>query len=61
MTLPATFHATVEALRDASATEEMIAAAIKAGGNLRIPHHAREAGHASMRMARRVHASLAPT
>jgi hypothetical protein len=37
MTLPTTLPAIVEALRNAGATEEMIAAAVKAGGELQNP------------------------
>jgi hypothetical protein len=38
MTLPTLQPAIVEALRSAGATEEMIAAAVKASGELRTPH-----------------------
>jgi hypothetical protein len=43
MTLPTTLRAIRKALRNAGATEEMIAAAVKAGGESGIPHRAREA------------------
>jgi hypothetical protein len=38
MTLPTLQPAVIEALRSAGATEEMIAAAVKAGGESRTPH-----------------------
>jgi hypothetical protein len=38
MKLPTLQPAVIEALRSAGATEEMIAAAIKAGGESRTPH-----------------------
>jgi hypothetical protein len=38
MTLPTLLSAIVEALRSAGATEEMIAAAVKASGELQTPH-----------------------
>jgi hypothetical protein len=47
MTLPPLLTAVVEALRSAAATEEINAAAVKAVGNLGIPHRAAAAGHAS--------------
>jgi hypothetical protein len=41
MTLPTLLSAIVEALRSAGATEEMIAAAVKASGELQTPHPGR--------------------
>ena len=62
MTLPTTLRAIVEALRSAGATEEMIATAVKAGGEsggeLGIPHRAREARGASTPMGRRAGALI---
>jgi hypothetical protein len=62
MTVPTLLSAIVEALRSAGATEEIIAAAVKAGGesvgNLGMPHRAREAGGASMAMTRRASALI---
>jgi hypothetical protein len=43
MMLPTALHAIVEALRTAGAIEEMIAAAVTAGGESQTPHRAREA------------------
>ena len=43
MTLPTLQPAIVEALRSAGATEEIIAAAVKADGECGAPHRAREA------------------
>jgi hypothetical protein len=41
MTLPTLLPEVLEALRNAGATEEMIAAAVKASGELQIPHRSR--------------------
>jgi len=46
MTLPTTLPAIVEALRNAGATEEMIAAAVKAGGEFCDSHPTAAADHA---------------
>jgi hypothetical protein len=43
MTRPTLLSAIVEALRSAGATEEIIAVAVRAGGEFRTPHRAREA------------------
>src|SRR6516225_6630867 len=53
MTIPTPLPAIVEALRSAGATEEMIAAAVKAGGESRIPHRARDAARKGRERAAR--------
>jgi hypothetical protein len=58
MTLPTTFPAIVEAVRNAGATEEMIAAKVKASGESQIHHPNRGGRSASMPMAQRASALI---
>jgi hypothetical protein len=53
MTLPTLPQLVIEALRSAGATEEMIAAAIKAGGERELPTRARSANMRAARRARK--------
>jgi hypothetical protein len=58
MTVPNRLTAIVAALRSAGATEEIIAAAVKAVGTLGSPHGPRAADRTSMSMGRRASALI---
>jgi hypothetical protein len=51
MTLPTTLRAILKVLRNARATDEMLAAAIKADGESWTPHRAREAARTTLASA----------